>query len=51
MTLAQEIEWDDTGATELVGPGASERAVLELSPDERRELGRLLEAELAGEGE
>ena len=50
MTLAQEIEWDDTGATELVGPGASERAVLELSPDERRELGRLLEAELAGEG-
>ena len=50
MTVAQEIEWDDTGATELVGPGASERAALELSPDERRELGRLLEAELAGEG-
>jgi hypothetical protein len=50
MTVAQEIDWDDTGAAELVGPGASERAVLELSPDERRELGRLLEAELAGEG-
>ena len=50
MTVAQEIEWDDTGAGGLVGPGASERAVLELSPEERRELGRLLEAELAGEG-
>ena len=50
MTVAQEIEWDDTGAGGLVSPGASERAILELSPDERRELGRLLEAELAGEG-
>jgi len=47
VNVAQDLEWEtihDSGLT--VRPEAAERAVLQLSQDERRELARLLEAEL-----
>ena len=41
------MDWETASAAGLiVEPGAAERAVLELSPDEQRELTRLLRAEL-----
>lgn len=45
--LVGELDWDTASAAGLVvGPGAAEQAVLELSPDEQQELTRLLRAEL-----
>ncbi|MDO8680881.1 MAG: hypothetical protein Q7R30_20370 [Acidobacteriota bacterium] len=45
--IVGEMDWDTASAAGLVvEPGAAERAVLELSADEQRELTRLLRAEL-----
>ena len=45
--IVGEIDWDTASAAGLiVEPGAAERAAFELSPDEQRELTRLLRAEL-----
>ena len=45
--IVGEMDWETASAAGLVvEPGAAERAVLELSPDEQRELTRLLRAEL-----
>lgn len=52
VTVAQGIEWwDEPGAAGLlISSSATERAVLQLSTEERRELARLLQAELEGGG-
>ena len=52
VTVAQGIEWwDEPGAAGLlIGSSAAERAVLQLSIEERRELARLLQVELEGGG-
>ena len=45
--MVGEMDWDTASAAGLVvEPGDAEQAVLELSPDEQRELTRLLRAEL-----
>jgi hypothetical protein len=47
MAVSEGMDWD--AATEAglqVRPGAAERALMELSPEEQIELGRLLRAEL-----
>jgi hypothetical protein len=45
--MVGEMDWETAGAAGLVvEPGDAERAVFELSPDEQRELTRLLRAEL-----
>ena len=45
--IVGEIDWDTASAAGLVvEPGAAERAAFELSPDEQRELTRLLRVEL-----
>lgn len=47
VNVAQGLKWEEIQETGLmVRPGAAERAVLQLSQTERRELVRLLEAEL-----
>lgn len=44
--IAATAEWDDTEAAGFsAGPGAADRAVLLLTPEERAELARLLSAE------
>ena len=52
VTVAQGIEWwDELGAAGLlISSSAAERAVLQLSTEGRRELARLLQAELEGGG-
>ncbi len=47
VNVTQDLEWEERQAADLmVRPGTAERALLQLSPDERRELVRLLRAEL-----
>ena len=47
-SAAEDLRWEDVEAAGLnVAPGSAEHAALELSGDERTELVRLLEAEIA----
>jgi hypothetical protein len=47
LDVMEGADWDQVGAELEVGPGAADRVVRELTGDERRELARLLEAELS----
>jgi hypothetical protein len=48
---ADGLQWDDVQAAGIsAAPGAAERVMLELSPEERDELARLLETEIKRSG-
>jgi hypothetical protein len=48
---ADGVTWDDAEDAEIAArPGTAERAVMELTPDERAELARLLETEMKQRG-
>jgi hypothetical protein len=48
--LTPPMDWDAASESGIAKPGSSERALLELSDDERAELARLLRVELARGG-
>lgn len=49
--MADGIDWDAADAAGLsVRPGAAERAAMQLSPDEQKELARLVREQVGGEG-
>lgn len=50
-SISEDLSWDDAVQAGLaVAPGASDRAALQLTADEQRELIRLLRAELGAKG-